>query len=229
MPSTEITKIFADRLSDLIAESKEKQELFDDLSRETGIPKSSLSYYQNDKREPNITNLVRLANHFNVTTDYLLGLSEIRKPDMEIQAIALKTGLSEAAIDGLIETLYAKKEYEALEQEHNKVPIKEGFVRLANFLLEDYPVFHAMAITFSEYYELMKGLRCETQTMSAKEGFEHWKRAELLEGTESQAVSKGELAEFKLYCLVRDFERIIASKTEDLILNENRSQQKKVQ
>lgn len=44
-----------------------------ELALELGIPSNTLSQYENSKREPNNEMLGRIANYFNVTTDYLLG------------------------------------------------------------------------------------------------------------------------------------------------------------
>ena len=43
-----------------------------DLSEELGISVPNLSYYMKG-REPNYDTLIRIANYFNVTTDWLVG------------------------------------------------------------------------------------------------------------------------------------------------------------
>ena len=45
-----------------------------DLARELGVTKQSVSNWENDKIQPSIEVLVRLAGVFSVSTDYLLGL-----------------------------------------------------------------------------------------------------------------------------------------------------------
>lgn len=45
-----------------------------ELSRALEISESSISLYENGKRQPNITLLIKIANYFNVTTDFLLGI-----------------------------------------------------------------------------------------------------------------------------------------------------------
>lgn len=42
------------------------------LSKETGISDSLISYWRNGKRKPTLDNLILLAKHFNVTIDYLV-------------------------------------------------------------------------------------------------------------------------------------------------------------
>ena len=42
-----------------------------------GVAESTISLYELEKREPDFSTLKKLADYFNVTTDYLLGREEI--------------------------------------------------------------------------------------------------------------------------------------------------------
>lgn len=66
---------FAIRLQQLIEEAEITQK---DLSFQLHMSRTTLNGYVNDYREPDFATLVRLAEYFHVTTDYLLGLSDIR-------------------------------------------------------------------------------------------------------------------------------------------------------
>lgn len=46
------------------------------LSKQTGLSSSQVSEFCNGKREPSINNLITIANFFNCTVDYVLGISE---------------------------------------------------------------------------------------------------------------------------------------------------------
>ena len=96
MTGTETTKCFADRLQDLISESGKDVKT---LAAEIGVSSGALSKYQNDKGEPGITALYKIANYFGVTADYLVGLNHNRTN--EYAAIGNITGLSDEAIDVL--------------------------------------------------------------------------------------------------------------------------------
>lgn len=50
--------------------------------------KSSISSYENDKRTPELGALKNFAEYFNVSLDYLLGVSDIKNPEVEIYAQA---------------------------------------------------------------------------------------------------------------------------------------------
>lgn len=61
--------MFADIFVEVMTESKESMYK---ISKKTGIPDTLLSRYKNGKSSPSSKNLKILADHFNVTTDYLL-------------------------------------------------------------------------------------------------------------------------------------------------------------
>ncbi|MET3616640.1 transcriptional regulator with XRE-family HTH domain [Peptoniphilus olsenii] len=51
-----------------------------ELAKIVGTTEVSIGRYINDKREPNATMLSEIANALNVSSDYLLGRSNIHKP-----------------------------------------------------------------------------------------------------------------------------------------------------
>ena len=53
------------------------------LANRLGAAKQTVSNWENDNIQPSIEMLVRLAKIFGVTTDYLLGLEEIPRLDVE--------------------------------------------------------------------------------------------------------------------------------------------------
>lgn len=46
------------------------------LSKETGITQGMISYWKSGERSPSIEHLVKLADFFDVSTDYLLGRTD---------------------------------------------------------------------------------------------------------------------------------------------------------
>lgn len=48
------------------------------LSEILGLEKSTYGKYESGARSPNVETLIRLADYFNVSTDYLLGRADIR-------------------------------------------------------------------------------------------------------------------------------------------------------
>lgn len=67
--------MIGDRLRELREEKGMKQE---ELAKVINVERQSISNYENDKSCPSLENLVRLADYFRVTTDYLLGRTKER-------------------------------------------------------------------------------------------------------------------------------------------------------
>ena len=64
-------KIFAERLKDLRIEKGVSQS---ELSRQTGISQTSITYWENALRTPNLEYAAILAEYFGVSLGYLAGL-----------------------------------------------------------------------------------------------------------------------------------------------------------
>ncbi len=101
MTGTETTKAFADRLQGLIAEKNKQGVKLEAISNASGVPVGSLSKYQNDNGEAGINSIVKLAQYFGVTTDYLLGLNPCRTTETE-NISPKDLHLSEGAVNMLL-------------------------------------------------------------------------------------------------------------------------------
>jgi len=75
---------FSTRLRELRVSKNLRQE---QVAKLIGVNKSAISTYENDTRQPSFEVLVRLANLYRVSTDYLLGQTNNRNVDL--------TGLTE--------------------------------------------------------------------------------------------------------------------------------------
>lgn len=62
------------KLRDLRSKSGKDQRT---VAKEIGINVSVLSLYENEKRAPDIENLKKLSDYYNVTSDYLIGRSDL--------------------------------------------------------------------------------------------------------------------------------------------------------
>ena len=47
-----------------------------DLAKRSGLTQASISRYINGQRQPSVDRIIRLSKALNVTSDYLLGLSD---------------------------------------------------------------------------------------------------------------------------------------------------------
>lgn len=64
----EYKKIISSRLNELLLKSGKKKS---DITRQTGLPASTLTGYFRGKRLPSEENVVKLASFFNVSEDYI--------------------------------------------------------------------------------------------------------------------------------------------------------------
>ena len=78
-----------------------------------GISKSTLGYYENDKRMPDIEILARIADTLNVNADYLIGRTNTTALKGKMKTVCEFTGLSDCAVEYLSE-LVQNKDYEKL-------------------------------------------------------------------------------------------------------------------
>ncbi|MBP7330829.1 MAG: HTH-type transcriptional regulator ImmR [Firmicutes bacterium ADurb.Bin373] len=89
-------------LNKILLELREEMSLSQELAaQKMKISRSALGYYERGERQPDATFIIKAAEFYNVTTDYLLGLSEYRS--IENEAVAKSAGLvlSDKAIDFL--------------------------------------------------------------------------------------------------------------------------------
>ena len=95
------------RLRQLIENSgKTRKEIAEQLKCDT----STITKHYNGDRDITTDFLIKYANLFDVSADYLLGLSDTATTDKDIQFICKYTGLSEKAI----EVLHFYKDYEMI-------------------------------------------------------------------------------------------------------------------
>lgn len=89
-----------DRYTDLRVEKGISQT---ELAKEIDCNKQYISLIEKGDRDLSITMLERYADFFNVSTDYLLGRTDIKSTDTTIQSVCEYTGLSEKAIQLVVE------------------------------------------------------------------------------------------------------------------------------
>ena len=66
---------FAQRIKELRNEKKQTQR---DMAELLGIKLRAYQYYESGTHYPEVPNLIKLADYFGVSTDYLLGRSDSR-------------------------------------------------------------------------------------------------------------------------------------------------------
>jgi putative phage repressor len=126
--------MFDNRLIKLREEMKKtKKEVADAL----GMPYNTYSNYESNLREPNSAVLIKIADFYNVSIDYLLGLSNVKSVDTDLQTACKVTGLSEKLISEFIKL-------------QNIPKYKHGFDMFNDMLL-----FQSSDWSFSSYLEAL--------------------------------------------------------------------------
>lgn len=87
----------------------EKGENLEKIAKYLDVSIQTISNYENGKREMTPDTIIKLAEYFNVSTDYLLGKSDIRNPNTQEDDI-----LNEAMIG------MSKEDYEKLTEVQKK-------------------------------------------------------------------------------------------------------------
>jgi len=82
----------------LVGLRKESGKTQFDVAHEIGVTKSTIGLYETGDTVPDVKVISRLADLYDVSTEYLLCRTETRSPDIWIQAICEHLGVDEAAV-----------------------------------------------------------------------------------------------------------------------------------
>lgn len=88
-------KQFGQRIINLRKEYGESQE---SLLETLGVTQQTLSRYEKGERQASLDFVIKAAKHYNVTADYLLGLSDCKSAEQDMQIACKVTGLSDLSI-----------------------------------------------------------------------------------------------------------------------------------
>lgn len=119
---------FMDKVSKRIVELREaKGETQQELADAIGITRQSLSRYEIATRTINVDVLGALAQHFNVTTDYLLGLSDIKSTEQDMKIACEVTGLSEKAVKKIASYELSAIDFYTYDDTYPRCIVENGF------------------------------------------------------------------------------------------------------
>lgn len=95
--STDFGKPLASHLRELV---KEKKSTLDAIGNYVGVSRQMIGYYCDGSHRPDWETIVKLAEYFEVSTDWLLGVSDYRNPKTRLLTLE-EMGLSETAANRL--------------------------------------------------------------------------------------------------------------------------------
>ena len=163
---------------------KERKITPGELAGHLGVTRQTVSNYCLGQTTPSFQLLCEIADFFNVSTDYLLGRTNVQSPSVEIQAIAAATGLTEHTIKTL-QLLFTRGERTILQD-------------LFNEILE----IASDAEVIGAYCGMRSSLLIQNDQDVEGDPVKRWiNRVNLSEDAESQgfAILRGEEA-FRFYC-----------------------------
>ena len=205
-----------------IAAGYKKQE---DVARILNVQRQIISYYETGERKPDIDNLVKLANLYNTSTDYLLGLSNTISANEDVQFICKFTGLSEDSVKTLMDINCETTEYKnrnlnnvfkngvyMLDKEAYK--LREAALFFINCILEDRASFNYMSINFHEYFKLMYDKNQDNCFIL--EGLTDEYQTEKINSV--CTIPKSEMIDYKFYSFISRFSEIIKRRAKEASL-----------
>lgn len=92
---TNVKRCFKERFSELRAKSGLSQ---NKLGKALSLSPATIGYYENGSRLPDIETAARIARYFDVSADYLLGLSDAKSVEQDMKTACETTGLTETAV-----------------------------------------------------------------------------------------------------------------------------------
>ena len=128
-----LSKTIGDRISDLLRKRGKKQK---ELAKHLGITDNTVSYFCSGSRTPNTAQLKMIAEFFDTSTDYLLGLSRADTTDPEITSVCDYIGLSKEAVQIIREHAYGNDIREIIN----------FFLQSSNMLDESFSRSHAFIL-----------------------------------------------------------------------------------
>lgn len=90
-----MTNEFSGRFSSLMKETRTKQK---DIAEICGVTRQSVSLWSKGDTIPDIVSLSAISEHFGVSSDYLIGLSNTKENRVTAQTVGEFLGISEETV-----------------------------------------------------------------------------------------------------------------------------------
>ena len=156
--SSKASLTFGERLEDLIEDKKTTKK---EVAALLGVQPSRITALINrEDTYPNSVQIIKLCRFFDVSSDYLLGLSDVKKLDTSTAAACNATGLSEQAA-GIMKLF---KEMGKSEHKEEKPAFGDVAMNVTNMLYE------TVIIDFERYAHLAAEARLKPAKRNSKPG-----------------------------------------------------------
>lgn len=218
--------VFAKRLRELIETSGVSQA---ELANSVGVTRQAINSYTLGNTVPNSDVLTNIAKYFDVSADYLLGLTDVKSNDTTVKSICEEIGLSDKSVNLLICLNRIKKlEEEArtlLAKDTNRNLVRESdyfdcessnklfsYLDIINYFMENITYYwNGMEIlrriaTVNIYGdEDDSSIETEDDRLLLNPDYSHYRFGKFIEG-EEYALFLKQLVENEFHTMLSDFE-----------------------
>lgn len=218
--------VFAKRLRELIETSGVSQA---ELANSVGVTRQAINSYTLGNTVPNSDVLTDIAKYFDVSADYLLGLTDVKSNDTTVKSICEEIGLSDKSVNLLICLNRIKKlEEEArtlLAKDTNRNLVRESdyfdcessnklfsYLDIINYFMENITYYwNGMEIlrriaTVNIYGdEDDSSIETEDDRLLLNPDYSHYRFGKFIEG-EEYALFLKQLVENEFHTMLSDFE-----------------------
>ena len=218
--------VFAKRLRELIESTGVSQA---ELANSVGVTRQAINSYSLGNTVPNSDVLTDIAKYFDVSSDYLLGLIDIKSNDITVKSICEEIGLSDKSVNLLIYLNRIKKlEKEArtlLAKDTNRNLVRESDYfdcESSNKLFSYLDIINYFTENVTYYWNGMEILRriatvniyrdeddssidTEDDRLLLNPDYSHYRFGKFIEG-EEYALFLKQLVENEFHTMLSDFE-----------------------
>lgn len=151
--------------------------------------RATITNYENGKRTPDVDTIVKLAKHYEVSADYLLGITNAKIQDDTVQFISKHTNLPDMAITFLLDDVKSKAVVEFLSC--GLATFNFSFKTLAN-------LFARYKTTLSDYNQFKQNIVAEFREITPSQ------HQDIID-TNQQFADDRDLLEFKIQRALKEF------------------------
>ncbi|EAG8559463.1 XRE family transcriptional regulator [Listeria monocytogenes] len=146
--------MFGNRLKQLRKNNNKTQE---DISKILGISRGAYSHIENGRNEPDMETIVKLANIFGVSTDYLLGRSN--NSFIDTIAAHIDSNATEDDIKDILAYIEEKRKEHVNEEEINITEVASQDNEEVNKFVDENEDFKAIAARIMTDAEAVKAVK----------------------------------------------------------------------
>lgn len=133
-----------------------------ELADKLGCKRQKIADWEREKASPSINDLIPLSKVFNVSIDYLMGVTDVKTTDRDLQFVCKYIGLSEKTI----EEFRIQKELSNSIKKHSDIVFEENYGILCNGITAHDVVDERIKDFYMLSYRILKLLSVYSKTLN---------------------------------------------------------------